>query len=117
MSAQPVPMHPHPMVLENRRLRARIEYLEEKLDARALKIASDTEGLAVLARLTPREVVIVAMILSAATNEEIARRTDTTAQTVRNRLRAVYAKVNVGGRLELAVYVWRHPALRAGLRG
>ncbi|HVZ23326.1 MAG TPA: helix-turn-helix transcriptional regulator [Vicinamibacterales bacterium] len=54
-------------------------------------------------RLAPREQQIVEAILAAASNKEIAAKLGITEQSVKNRLTALYRKVGVGGRLELAV--------------
>jgi two-component system nitrate/nitrite response regulator NarL len=53
--------------------------------------------------LTPRERDIVEAIMTAASNKAIADKLGLTEQTVKNRLSALYRKLGVEGRLELAL--------------
>jgi two-component system, NarL family, nitrate/nitrite response regulator NarL len=55
--------------------------------------------------LTPREKTIISYLVQGWRNREIAERLDISEQTVKNHLRAVYDKVGVSDRLELALYV------------
>jgi len=55
--------------------------------------------------LTQREKVIVSYLVQGWRNREIAQHLSISEQTVKNHLRAVYDKVGVSDRLELALYV------------
>ena len=55
--------------------------------------------------LTQREKVIVSYLVQGWRNREIAHHLSISEQTVKNHLRAVYDKVGVSDRLELALYV------------
>ncbi len=71
----------------------------------------DTVGARVLARLTPKELQIVALIVQGCKNKEIAERLGTKEQVVKNYLRSIYDKSGVGDRLELALFVLHHKSL------
>ena len=58
--------------------------------------------------LTPREAQLVRLVAQGCTNAEIAERLHLKPQTVKNQLTAIYEKVHVRNRLELAVYAMRH---------
>jgi DNA-binding NarL/FixJ family response regulator len=60
------------------------------------------------ASLTPREREIVGLVGEGLRNEQIARRLGITDKTVRNHLTGVFEKLGVSGRLELAVFAYRH---------
>ena len=57
--------------------------------------------------LTDREQVVVRILASGATNREIAARLGIREQTVKNRLSAIYGRLGLRNRLELAVYMAR----------
>ncbi len=57
--------------------------------------------------LTPRDRLMIRILASGATNREIAARLGLTEQTVKNRLSAIYGKLGLRNRLELAVYSGR----------
>lgn len=61
-----------------------------------------------LAALTARERDVVHLVGEGLRNEEIARRLGISEKTVRNHLTAAFDKVGVSGRLELAVFAYRH---------
>ncbi|HET8538585.1 MAG TPA: response regulator transcription factor [Anaeromyxobacter sp.] len=65
-----------------------------------------------LAALTSRERDVVRLVGEGLRNEEIARRLGIGEKTVRNHLTAVFDKVGVSGRLELAVFAYRHGIAR-----
>jgi DNA-binding NarL/FixJ family response regulator len=71
----------------------------------------DSVGARVLARLTPKEMQIVALIVQGCKNKEIALRLGTKEQVIKNYLRSVYDKSGVGDRLELALFVLHHKTL------
>lgn len=77
----------------------------------AAPITVDTAGARVLARLTPKELQIVALITQGCKNKEIALRLATKEQVVKNYLRSIYDKSGVGDRLELALFVLHHKVL------
>jgi DNA-binding NarL/FixJ family response regulator len=59
------------------------------------------------ARLTPRERQIAAAVATGCANRRIAARLAIREQTVKNQLRAIYLKVGVRNRTELAVLTLR----------
>jgi DNA-binding NarL/FixJ family response regulator len=67
-----------------------------------------------LERLTERERDVVALIAQGMHNKAIAGELGITDHTVRHHLTAIFAKLGVADRLELAVYAFRH--LNAGQR-
>jgi len=58
--------------------------------------------------LTPRELELVRMVANGLRNRAIAERLFISEGTVKIHLHNVYRKLEVGGRLELAVYAQRH---------
>ena len=60
-----------------------------------------------LLNLTESEERLVRVLVSGATNREIARRLGLREQTVKNRLSAIYGKLGLRNRLELAVHLGR----------
>jgi DNA-binding NarL/FixJ family response regulator len=62
--------------------------------------------------LSPRERQIVRLIAEGCTNAQIAARLHLKPQTVKNQLTAIYEKLHVKNRLELALHAVRH-----GLQG
>jgi len=71
----------------------------------------DRIGTRVLARLTPKEVQIIALVADGCKNKEIAAALSTAEQVVKNYLRVIYDKTGVSDRLELALFTVNHPAL------
>jgi len=59
-------------------------------------------------RLTRRERELIAHIAEGCSNYTIAARLGTSEQTVKNQLSALYTKLGVSSRLELAAYARRH---------
>ncbi len=74
-------------------------------------VVHDTVGTRVLARLTPKELQIVALIVQGCKNKEIALRLGTKEQVVKNYLRSIYDKSGVSDRLELALFTLHHKTL------
>ena len=68
-------------------------------------------GKRVRARLSAKELRIVAAIVRGYKNREIAELIGTSEQTVKNALRGIYDKIGVSDRLELALFVLHHRAL------
>ena len=60
-----------------------------------------------VAILTPRDRDVIALVLAGHTNAEIARRLNIQLQTLKNTLSAIYDKVGVSSRLQLAVLLLR----------
>ena len=58
--------------------------------------------------LTPREVEIVAAILSGYSNKDIAEKLKISHQTVKNHLSAIFDKLGVSSRLELGLFATKH---------
>ena len=58
--------------------------------------------------LTRKELEVVRMVAQGLPNKEIASRMFISEQTVKNHLRAIFEKVRVGDRLELALYAIHH---------
>ena len=63
-----------------------------------------------LARLSPRERDILALVAEGMTNREIGERLHVSEKTVKNHLTHVLAKLEVGRRAEAAAYYSRHLA-------
>jgi two-component system, NarL family, nitrate/nitrite response regulator NarL len=61
-----------------------------------------------LERVTPRERQIVDLLSSGASNKEIAKRLNVTERTVKAHLTAVFRKLGLAGRLQLALFALEH---------
>jgi two-component system, NarL family, nitrate/nitrite response regulator NarL len=61
--------------------------------------------------LTPRERDVLAVVLSGATNKEIARQFGIKEQAVKNYLTSIYEKVGVTNRVALTVAALKHDLL------
>jgi DNA-binding NarL/FixJ family response regulator len=72
---------------------------------------SDSVGARVRDRLTPKEMQIVALIVQGCKNKDIAQQLGTKEQVIKNYLRAIYDKIGVSDRLELALFTIHHRAL------
>ncbi len=57
--------------------------------------------------LTPRDLQVIAAVVDGATNRDIARRLNVSADTVKRLLREVFGKVGVSCRFQLAMYTAR----------
>jgi DNA-binding NarL/FixJ family response regulator len=73
--------------------------------------SQDRIGTRVLARLTPKEVQIIALVADGCKNKQIATALDTREQVVKNYLRVIYDKTGVSDRLELALFTVNHRVL------
>jgi two-component system, NarL family, nitrate/nitrite response regulator NarL len=67
-----------------------------------------------LLSLTRREIETIALICDGLTNHQIADRLFISETTVRHHLTSIFAKLDVGDRLKLAVYAYRHGLAAAG---
>lgn len=86
-----------------------IPHLLEELTAlteqqKDLPVRSDSR----LDRITPRERQIVHLLSAGASNKEIAKRLNVTERTVKAHLTAVFKKLGISGRLQLALFVLEH---------
>ena len=61
-----------------------------------------------LDRITPRERQIVQLLSAGASNKDIAKRLNVTERTVKAHLTAVFKKLGISGRLQLALFVLEH---------
>ncbi len=59
-------------------------------------------------QLSPKEIEVATMVWEGKTNPEIAAVLGCTEQVIKNQLRAVFDKLGVWSRLELALYVASH---------
>jgi len=59
-------------------------------------------------RITPREREIVQLLSAGASNKEIAKRLTVTERTVKAHLTAVFRKLGISGRLQLALFALEH---------
>jgi DNA-binding NarL/FixJ family response regulator len=75
------------------------------------EIDDDLVGARVQKRLTGRELRIIAAIVQGYKNREIADQLSTTEQVIKNALRAIFDKIGVSDRLELALFVVHHRIL------
>jgi DNA-binding NarL/FixJ family response regulator len=64
------------------------------------------------ARLSEKELLIIAGVTKGLRNKEIAGEVGTTEQVVKNYLRKIYDKLGVSDRLELALYCIHHELLK-----
>jgi DNA-binding NarL/FixJ family response regulator len=72
----------------------------------------DPVGIRVRQRLTPGELRVIAFVVQGFRNREIASRMGLTESGVKNSLRKIFDKTGVFDRLELALYVMHHQALK-----
>jgi DNA-binding NarL/FixJ family response regulator len=77
----------------------------------AVKEQAHGPAAAIKARLTPRETRIIAAIVEGASNKDIGEQLGVSEQTVKNNLSAIFDKLGVANRLELALYAVNHRLL------
>ena len=77
----------------------------------------DYVGERVVHSLAPMELKIVSLILEGRANKAIGEMLNTSEQVVKNYLHAIYGKVGVSSRLELALFAMRHPGLLESATG
>lgn len=97
---------PELLVQAVREVHAGREWLEQGLVGRALRRLLDRDsGLREAIRvLTPRELEIVRLVAEGLRNRSVAERLFISEGTVKIHLHRIYEKLEVGGRLELALY-------------
>ncbi|HVP55461.1 MAG TPA: response regulator transcription factor [Candidatus Eisenbacteria bacterium] len=76
----------------------------------------DPVGYRVRQRMTPHELRIIGFVVQGFRNREIAARTGTTEHAIKQSMRRIFDKTGVFDRLELALYVVHHRALREATR-
>jgi len=69
------------------------------------------------ARLTKREIEVIAAVVDGGGNKDIGRTFGLSEQTVKNHLSHIYDKLGVSNRLELALYAVHHKLLSGGPGG
>ena len=77
-----------------------------------LEERQDPVGTRVRKRLAPIELRIISLVVQGFRNREIALQMSTSEQSIKNSLRKIFDKTGVSGRLELALYVVHHRALK-----
>lgn len=87
--------------------------LEELAAAAEEQRAASAERDHRLERVTPRERQIVELLSAGASNKEIAKRLNVTERTVKAHLTAIFRKLGISGRLQLALFALEH-SRRAG---
>jgi DNA-binding NarL/FixJ family response regulator len=100
----------HSVVEAVRRL-ARGESYIHTPNASVSEISEDLVGIRVRDRLSEKELRIIAAVVRGYKNREIAAQMETTEQVVKNTLRAIFDKIGVSDRLELALFVLHHRML------
>lgn len=75
------------------------------------EIGEDLVGIRVRDRLSEKELRVTALVVHGFKNREIAVQMETTEQVVKNTLRAIFDKIGVSDRLELALFVLHHRML------
>jgi len=71
----------------------------------------DMVGTRASALLSPKELMVVALLVEGMKNKEIGDRLGTSEQVVKNKLRSIYDKTGVSDRLELALFTLHHRAM------
>lgn len=66
-----------------------------------------------VSRLTERERQVIALVAEGLKNKEIADRLFISEPTVRHHLTSIFDKLNVGSRLELVIYSYRHGIVKS----
>jgi len=79
--------------------------------AEITEIGEDLVGTRVRDRLSEKELRIVALVVRGYKNREIAMQLFTNEQVIKNALRAIFDKIGVSDRLELALFVLHHRML------
>jgi DNA-binding NarL/FixJ family response regulator len=100
-----------PTMVEAVRRLARGEIFVHTANSAAGDFSQDMVGVRVRERLSEKELRIVAAVVRGYKNREIALHLFTTEQVVKNALRAIFDKIGVSDRLELALFVLHHSTL------
>jgi len=99
------------MIVEAVRRLSRGQSFLQGPNSAEVEVDDDLVGARVQKRLTSRELRIIAAIVQGYKNREIASQLETTEQVVKNALRAIFDKIGVSDRLELALFVVHHRIL------
>jgi len=99
------------MVVDAVRRLARGQSFLQGPNSSELEIDDDVVGARVQNRLSSRELRIVAAIVQGYKNREIAAQLCTSEHVIKNALRAIFDKIGVSDRLELALFVVHHRIL------
>jgi DNA-binding NarL/FixJ family response regulator len=88
-------------------------WIDRALTSKLLKQAQkqnsdDQDGADKLSSLTARELEVIELIVEGLVNNDIAERLFISPKTVRNHLTSIYGKLELTGRLKLAIYASRH---------
>ena len=86
-------------------------YVQQRSSPGTERFEVDTVSERVRARLTPKELKIVGLILRGYKNREIAEELKNSEQVIRNYLRSIFDKTGVSDRLELALFTMHHKLL------
>jgi DNA-binding NarL/FixJ family response regulator len=100
----------HTIVDAVRRVARGEQFVQTPVEPNA-QSSEDFVGARVSARLSDKEIRIVAAIVRGFKNREIAEMMGTTEQVIKNALRGIYDTIGVNDRLELALFVLHHRAL------
>lgn len=98
-----------------RRLQTELAILTVLSPAFSQAAEGDPDGARMAARLTPRERVVVGCIADAMGNEGLAEYLGMSIETVKRHLSTIFDKLGMYSRTEVAVAVYRRPALRAAI--
>jgi DNA-binding NarL/FixJ family response regulator len=98
-------------VVEAVRRVARGESYIHTPNAAVSEISEDLVGIRVRDRLSEKELRIIASVVRGFKNRDIAAQMETTEQVVKNAIRAIFDKIGVSDRLELALFVLHHRML------
>jgi DNA-binding NarL/FixJ family response regulator len=79
----------------------------------ATDIEHDQIGENVASRLSPRELAVLALIVQARRNRDIAAELGTSEQVIKNYVHSIFNITGMSTRLELAVYTLAHPELHS----
>ena len=82
--------------------------LDELASAREQERANLASDDSRLERVTPRERQIVDLLSAGASNKDIAKRLNVTERTVKAHLTAIFRKLGISGRLQLALFALEH---------
>ena len=100
-----------PSIVEAVHRLARGETFVHAPNTAVTEISEDLVGMRVRDRLSEKELRIVAAVVRGYKNREIAMQLYTTEQVIKNALRAIFDKIGVSDRLELALFVLHHRIL------
>ena len=97
-----------PSMLRNLRRMASAPARKKAAAGGGVRVSSKSEAVAPRDTLTPREFDVLACIVRGWPNRDIARHLSMREQTVKNYLHAIFDKLGVSDRLELALYAIHH---------